>query len=46
MKTKKKVLYFEGAGAEYTEKEYGMNCRIRTAFTNLKNEKILVELLC
>lgn len=39
----KKTLYFEGAGwSEYN----GVNCRIRTAFTNTEGKKIYIELLC
>lgn len=41
-----KTLYFEGAGWPETEKEYGLNCRIRTAFTNDKGNKIYLEILC
>lgn len=38
-----KTLYFEGAGwAEYN----GINCRIRTAFTNNDGKKIYIEFLC
>lgn len=39
----KKTLYFESAGcAEYN----GINCRIRTAFTNNDDKKIYIEFLC
>lgn len=39
----KKILYFEGAGwVEYN----GVNCRIRTAFTNTEGKKIYIEFLC
>lgn len=40
-----KTLYFEGAGWPETEKKYGLNCRIRTAFTNDKGRKIYLELM-
>jgi len=40
-----KTLYFEGAGWSETAKEYGINCRIRTAFTNTKGRKIYLELM-
>lgn len=39
----KKTLYFEGAGwNEYN----GVNCRIRTAFTNTEGKKIYIEFIC
>lgn len=39
----KKTLYFEGAGwGNYN----GINCRIRTAFTNNDGKKIYIEFLC
>ena len=40
-----KILYFEGAGWAETEKEYGINCRIRTAFTNISGRKIYLEIM-
>lgn len=40
----KKVLYFEGAGCEGTQKNDVENCRIRTAFTNNDGKKIYLEL--
>lgn len=39
-----KTLYFEGAGMEGTQRNDVENCRIRTAFTNDKGEKIYLEL--
>lgn len=38
-----KILYFEGAGMEGTQKNDVENCRIRTAFTNDLGEKIYLE---
>lgn len=41
-----KILYFEGAGWSGANNEYnGLNCRIRTAFTNNKGKKIYLEIL-
>ena len=42
----KKILYFEGAGWSGANGEYnGLNCRIRTAFTNNQGKKIYLEIL-
>lgn len=40
-----KTLYFEGAGCEGTYKGEINNCRIRTAFTNNKGNKVYLEIL-
>lgn len=40
----KKILYFESAGMEGTQRNDVENCRIRTAFTNNKGKKIYLEL--
>lgn len=39
-----KVLFFEGAGMEGTQRNDVENCRIRTAFTNDLGQKIYLEL--
>lgn len=44
MSKKVKVLYFEGAGCDWTKRNDVDNCRIRTAFTNKEGKKIYVEL--
>ena len=41
-----RILYFEGVGLEHTEKEYGMNCRIRTAFHNIEGAPYFLEVTC
>lgn len=40
----KKILYFESAGMEGTQRNDVENCRIRTAFTNNEGKKIYLEL--
>lgn len=41
-----KTLYFEGAGFNGANADYnGLNCRIRTAFTNDHGKKIYLEIL-
>lgn len=43
---KEKILYFEGAGWSGANADYnGLNCRIRTAFTNKQGKKIYLEIL-
>lgn len=43
---KNKILYFEGAGWEGTQRNDMENCRVRTAFTNNDGKKIYLEMTC
>ena len=45
MSKKVKILYFEGAGCDYTKINNVNNCRIRTAFTNEEGKKIYIEII-